>query len=161
MANNTIISALVSLGFGTDQAYTTHMTILLAVSADTTPLARIWSKTSFALTLLRVLDVQDVFQRIFIWFVIASMHIVSILYIVMAWRRVCESADTENSEAVGRIRGSCVPLATILAIQISNVGKSSISYLGRLCCCGLVATVVDCRKHEEKISKPVSKTNTY
>ncbi|KAK8137010.1 Integral membrane family protein [Apiospora sp. TS-2023a] len=90
-----------------------------------TPLARIWSKTSFALTLLRVLDDKDRFQRLFIWFVIASMHVLSILYIVMAWRSICETADHENGEAVGRIKGPCVPLATVLAVQISNVALSA------------------------------------
>ncbi|KAK7953249.1 hypothetical protein PG988_013943 [Apiospora saccharicola] len=125
VVNNALISALVSLGFGTGRPYTTHMTIMLAVSAIMTPLARIWSKTSFALTLLRVLDDKDRFQRLFIWFVIASMHILSILYIVMAWRSICETADHENGEAVGRIKGPCVPLATVLAIQISNVALSA------------------------------------
>ncbi|KAK8046080.1 hypothetical protein PG996_014144 [Apiospora saccharicola] len=125
VVNNALISALVSLGFGTGRPYTTHMTIMLAVSAIMTPLARIWSKTSFALTLLRVLDDKDRFQRLFIWFIIASMHILSILYIVMAWRSICETADHENGEAVGRIKGPCVPLATVLAIQISNVALSA------------------------------------
>ncbi|KAK8036179.1 hypothetical protein PG993_008793 [Apiospora rasikravindrae] len=125
VVNNAIISVLLSLGFGTEQSYTTHMAILLAISGVTIPLARVWSKTSFALTLLRVIDTKARFQRLFIWFVIISMHSLSILYCVMVWRRICESQATEDSQAVGRIPGPCLPLNILLALQISNIALSA------------------------------------
>ncbi|KAK6836259.1 hypothetical protein PG995_005796 [Apiospora arundinis] len=121
VANNGIISDLVNHGFGTEAETTTHMLTLIALSGFTTSLARVWSKTSFALTLLRVLDESDRFQRLFIWFVIASMHILSIAYSVLCWRRVCETQDFEDSEAVGRLPGPCISFDTILILYHVNL----------------------------------------
>ncbi|KAK5655071.1 hypothetical protein OQA88_5970 [Cercophora sp. LCS_1] len=61
-------------------------------------LAAVWSKTSFALTMLRLM--QDWKMKAFIWFIIVSMNIAMYLTIIFTWLK-CVPPNTEQCIASG------------------------------------------------------------
>lgn len=115
------MSVLLSLGFGTNLAFTARMTTLSGISGATSSFARVWSKTSFALTLLRVLEEKHHFQRSLIWFIIVSMHVFSLAQAIITYKRPCERAEDER-EVV--LPGPCMSIVTIGGLAISVVGTS-------------------------------------
>ncbi|KAB5517438.1 hypothetical protein GE09DRAFT_1230796 [Coniochaeta sp. 2T2.1] len=73
--------------------------LMLNVTGTLSILAAVWSKTSFALTLLRLLEGR---MRAFVWFVIVSCNVVMGLSALFGWVRCSPPSKTWNVNEQGK-----------------------------------------------------------
>ncbi|KAM0274327.1 hypothetical protein ACHAQH_007962 [Verticillium albo-atrum] len=81
-----LLTRLVRLGFGRTLWRTPTMNIFLYCADNTHKLALALTKTSFAVTLLRI---SLGWQIYLIWFLVISMNIQFLVHIVLTWRAIC------------------------------------------------------------------------
>ncbi|KAK2012054.1 hypothetical protein LZ32DRAFT_560233 [Colletotrichum eremochloae] len=99
-----LMSLSVSLGFGkhieqVDPLNLSQITINNNILTSTTILAAVWSKTSFAMTLLRLQDKG--FMRIFIWTAIISMNVLMGFNALIVWLQCAPIEKFWNPDTPG------------------------------------------------------------
>jgi hypothetical protein len=90
LANSTIVSVSTQFGLGTHIIFVPQTTLptlglLNNFSATVSIIGAVWSKTSFAVTMLRVLPQEGIFGRKFAWFVIVTMNLFMGLSALFTW----------------------------------------------------------------------------
>lgn len=103
MVNVICISVSISLGFGhhvsaIDPNHLTTIQILGNVCASSAIMAAVWSKTSFAITLLRITDGKI---KPVVWFVIVSMNLLMGVHALMPWIQCNPVSKTWNRDEPG------------------------------------------------------------
>lgn len=113
---------MISVEFATGYVVKTwddRMLILVSVSSILTTVGQAWSKTAFAVTLLRPGLTQG-WQRWVLWFIIASLNIYLAVVCILQWTNYC------GQDAVWwKIPNMCVQYDSIFKMKIGNNSKSS------------------------------------
>lgn len=90
------------------------MLILVSVSAVLTTVGQAWSKTAFAITLLRP-GITEGWKRWVLWFIIASLNIFCGITMFLQFTNYC--GETPYS---WKIQGGCANYDTIFAIKMGR-----------------------------------------
>lgn len=87
VAANALITELMRLDFGMTLAFVPHMHTLSTTTDVTSKIGLALTKTSFALTLLRV---AQGWQKWFIWFLIFTMNVLLATNAITTWKPACD-----------------------------------------------------------------------
>ncbi|KAM0277437.1 hypothetical protein ACHAQH_005801 [Verticillium albo-atrum] len=117
VAATAVLTELMRMGFGLTLAFVPRMHTLSTTADVLNKVALGLSKTSFALTLLRV---AQGWQKWFIWFMVVTMNAVLATNAVTTWRAACDREGQDEYEAV--LPGSC--WGVIDAVIIAMVANS-------------------------------------
>jgi hypothetical protein len=120
-ASNGLTTALMHRGFGVTPAFQPR-NHTLSISTDVVNKFSLGlTKTSFAVTLLRLCSG---WQRRFVWFLIVSMNLVLAVNAVTTWMAACDRVGIDNYEAV--LPGVCWDTmdAVIMAMVSNSMFKS-------------------------------------
>lgn len=101
LVSTVLTTELMRLGFGKATDFVPHMHTLSSVNVVTNNVALALSKTSFAVTMLRITSGG---QRVFIGFLTVSMNVVLATGAVAVWKAACDR-PADAYEAV--LPGSC------------------------------------------------------
>ncbi|ETS75745.1 hypothetical protein PFICI_12689 [Pestalotiopsis fici W106-1] len=91
-----------------------RMLILITISSCGTTVGQTWSKTAFAVTLLRLIQES---QRILIWFCIVTLNVLMVLKVFMNWPKYCGNADYQN---YWRMQGFCVDYGIAAGVKVAG-----------------------------------------
>ncbi|ORY60240.1 uncharacterized protein BCR38DRAFT_350039 [Pseudomassariella vexata] len=100
-----ITCALTSVQFAVGYVTKTwgdRMLILVSTSSCFTLVAQFWSKTAFAVTLLRM---TNQWQKIVLWFIIATLNIYMVVKLFVQWAKYCDQDAFQN---YWRMPGFCL-----------------------------------------------------
>lgn len=116
------LSAAVPLGFGKhiwdwDLENLTPLILLINVAGSFSATAAIWSKTSFAFTMLRL---TEGYMRWLVWFIIISMNIAMGLTALLLWLRCTPIEKTWKPFGPG----TCWDENILIRYDIFSAGKS-------------------------------------
>ncbi|CRK45600.1 hypothetical protein BN1723_006712 [Verticillium longisporum] len=117
MAATAVLTELMRMGFGLTLGFVPRMHTLSTSVDVLNKVALGLSKTSFALTLLRV---AQGWQTWFIWFMVVTMNGVLATNAVTTWRAACDREGQDEYEAV--LPGSC--WSVVDAVIIAMVANS-------------------------------------
>ncbi|EEY17126.1 conserved hypothetical protein [Verticillium alfalfae VaMs.102] len=117
MAATAVLTELMRMGFGLTLGFVPRMHTLSTTADVLNKVALGLSKTSFALTLLRV---AQGWQKWFIWFMVVTMNGVLATNAVTTWRAACDREGQDKYEAV--LPGSC--WSVVDAVIIAMVANS-------------------------------------
>ncbi|KAF3360213.1 hypothetical protein VdG1_04940 [Verticillium dahliae VDG1] len=117
MAATAVLTELMRMGFGLTLGFVPRMHTLSTTVDVLNKVALGLSKTSFALTLLRV---AQGWQKWFIWFMVVTMNGVLATNAVTTWRAACDREGQDEYEAV--LPGSC--WSVVDAVIIAMVANS-------------------------------------
>ncbi|KAG7141913.1 hypothetical protein HYQ45_018797 [Verticillium longisporum] len=96
-----LLSRLVHLGFGKTLTMTPTMSTVLYCADNTHKLALALTKTSFAVTLLRIATGWQIYL---IWFLVVSMNIQFLVHIILTWRAICPRVPGDTTP---HLPGTC------------------------------------------------------
>ncbi|KAF3761972.1 hypothetical protein M406DRAFT_16335, partial [Cryphonectria parasitica EP155] len=108
---------LISIEFGTGyvtKTWDNRMLILVSVSSVLTTVGQAWSKSAFAVTLLRP-GITEGWQRWALWFIIASLNIYLTITFFLQWTNYC--GETPYWWKIPRV---CAPYETIANIKVGR-----------------------------------------
>jgi len=116
-----LLSAMIGLGFGGhiwdfDQRNGPQLLLYINIAGTLSPTAVIWSKTSFAITLLRVTDGK---VKAFVWFLIVSGNIAMGLSPLFLWVQ-CQPVEKSWNPFVP---GHCWAPDVLMKYNIFSAGK--------------------------------------
>ncbi|PNH48092.1 hypothetical protein VD0004_g413 [Verticillium dahliae] len=117
IAATAVLTELMRMGFGLTLGFVPRMHTLSTTVDVLNKVALGLSKTSFALTLLRV---AQGWQKWFIWFMVVTMNGVLATNAVTTWRAACDREGQDEYEAV--LPGSC--WSVVDAVIIAMVANS-------------------------------------
>ncbi|KZL64840.1 integral membrane protein [Colletotrichum incanum] len=120
LISTSIITELMRLGFGKAMDFTPHMHTLSSANVVINHVALALSKTSFAVTMLRILSGR---QKVFIWFLIISMNAILATGAVASWKAACDR-PLDSYEAV--IPGSCWRVQDSVVMAMVSNGYSAL-----------------------------------
>ncbi|ORY64783.1 uncharacterized protein BCR38DRAFT_390532 [Pseudomassariella vexata] len=101
LMNDALISYEFATGYVVDK-WDDRMHILINISSCGTLLGQTWTKTAFAVTLLRM---SNRWQQYILWFCIATMNAYMAVKMVFQWARYCDEA---SYQVWYRIPGFCI-----------------------------------------------------
>ncbi|KAH8653716.1 hypothetical protein BX600DRAFT_526921 [Xylariales sp. PMI_506] len=113
-ATNAVITVEMATGYVT-KTWGDRMLLLITISSCGTAIGQSWSKTAFAVTLLRI---TNTWQRIVLWYCIISLNIFMILKIFVDFAKYCDVAADQNP---WRMSGFCINYA--LAQNVKTAGN--------------------------------------
>lgn len=108
------------LGFGKSLDFSAHIFTLSSVNVVMNKVALALSKTSFAVTMLRIASGK---LKVFIWFLILSMNAVLATSAVVAWKAACDR-PSDSYEAV--LPGSCWRVEDSVIMHMVSNGEHRI-----------------------------------
>lgn len=94
-----------------------RMLILVSISSVLTMVGQAWSKSAFAVTLLRP-GITTGWQRWVLWFIIASLNIYLVITFFLQWTNYCG-----KTPYWWKVHGVCVPYETIFQIKMGRNSK--------------------------------------
>lgn len=111
----------IQLGFGNhiadiDVDHLSRLGLLDLITATLSILGAVWSKTAFAITLLRFMDG---WAKKCVWFILVSMNLAMVLSAILTWAQCTPVSKGWNDE----IRGSCWPRTVVANYNIFSGGK--------------------------------------
>ncbi|KAI1503589.1 hypothetical protein F5X99DRAFT_374875 [Biscogniauxia marginata] len=101
LATDAVITHEMATGYVT-KTWDDRMLILISVSSCGTLLGQAWSKTAFAVSLLRI---TNRWQRAILWFCIISLNVIAILKLFVSWAKYCDQRLFQN---YWRMQGFCI-----------------------------------------------------
>lgn len=108
-----IISVELATGYVT-KTWDDRMLILVSISSVLTTVGQAWSKSAFAVTLLRP-GITEGWHRWILWFIIASLNGYLTITFLLQWTNYC--GETPYS---WKIPGVCVHYDTIFALKMGR-----------------------------------------
>lgn len=109
------ISAFASPGSGISMSGSDRIMTYFNICAVFCGLASAWSKSAFAITLLRLESGRG---RYFLWYALVTINASYLLYLVTAWNRPCSVRGKEDLY----IPGPCWSSTAKMAVPLSVVG---------------------------------------
>ncbi|KAI0600395.1 hypothetical protein F4775DRAFT_545642 [Biscogniauxia sp. FL1348] len=101
LATDSVITHEMATGYVT-KTWDDRMLILVSVSSCGTLLGQAWSKSAFAVSLLRI---TNRWQQAILWFCIATLNMVAIVKIFLSWAKYCDQRLYQN---YWRMQGFCI-----------------------------------------------------
>ncbi|KAI5924821.1 hypothetical protein F4810DRAFT_719032 [Camillea tinctor] len=101
LATDSVITHEMATGYVT-KTWNDRMLILISVSSCGTLLGQAWSKSAFAVSLLRI---TNRWQQGILWFCIVTLNLVAIVKIFLSWAKYCDQRLYQN---YWRMQGFCV-----------------------------------------------------
>jgi hypothetical protein len=115
LASNATITELMRLGFGLTLDFKPESHTISTVSDDLNKLALALTKTSFAVTLLRV---AQGWQKWLIWFLIASMNLLLAVNAITTWMAACDRVGIDHYNAV--LPGCWGVMDSVIVAMVAN-----------------------------------------
>lgn len=121
VVSHALASKMLSLGFGRSMLVTPEISTYIYTADNMHKIALGLTKTSFAVTLLRI---SLGWQVWLIWFLVVSMNVQFVVHIILTWRRTCTSPEdgtphlpmscwaVESAIALGLFGGCKLPDST-------------------------------------------------
>lgn len=97
LASNATITQLLRMGFGLTLEFKPEMHLISTISDDLGKFALGLTKTSFAVTLLRV---ANGWQKWLIWFLIISMNVLLSINAITTWMGACDRIGIDHYKAI-------------------------------------------------------------
>lgn len=91
-ANDILISVEYATGYVAD-TWDDRMHILINISSCGTLINQAWTKTAFAVTLLKL---TKGYQQWILWFCMGSMNLYMVVKVIFQWAKVCGKASYQN-----------------------------------------------------------------
>lgn len=127
MASTALVTVNAQLGYGKHiwdipiENFLFKMPLIVNISATFAILAAAWSKTSFAITLLRI---SQGWMWITVWCIIASMNILLGLSALFVWIQCTPIEKSWNLT----VEGSCYPMGRIVDYLMISTGESPLGH---------------------------------
>lgn len=127
VAANGILTELMRIGFGITLAFVPHMHTLSTTVDVLSKIGLALTKTSFAVTLLRV---AQKWQKYFIWFLIVTMNLLLATNAVTTWKAACDRVG-DAYEAV--LPGACWRVEdSVIMAMVANGKLTSVNFTRRM-----------------------------
>ncbi|KAG7046421.1 integral membrane protein [Colletotrichum scovillei] len=124
LVSTSLTTELMRLGFGKSLDFSAHIFTLSSVNVVMNKVALALSKTSFAVTMLRIASGK---LKVFIWFLIISMNAVLATSAVVAWKAACDR-PSDSYEAV--LPGSCWRVEdSVIMHMVSNAYSALVDFI--------------------------------
>lgn len=123
VVSHALTSKIMALGFGRSLSVTPTTSAVLYAADNCHKVALGLTKTSFAVTLLRI---SVGWQVYLIWFLVASMNTQFVVHIVLTWRATC--GDPAAAETP-HLPGPCWATESAIALGLFGGCKGQSSYL--------------------------------
>jgi hypothetical protein len=109
--SHALATKMLSLGFGRSMLVTPEISTYIFIADNFHKIALGLTKTSFAVTLLRI---STGWQVYLIWFLVVSMNIQFVVHIILTWRRTCGAVIDETPF----LPVSCWPVESAIALGL-------------------------------------------
>ncbi|KAI0177328.1 hypothetical protein BJ166DRAFT_21156 [Pestalotiopsis sp. NC0098] len=113
LATDAIITCEMTTGY-VSKTWDDRMLILITISSCGTTIGQTWSKTAFAVTLLRLIQES---QRYVVWFCIITLNVLMVLKVFMNWPKYCDNKDYQNW---WRMQGFCIDLGIATGVKVAG-----------------------------------------
>lgn len=114
-----VISVEFATGYVSPDGWDDRMTILVSVSSVLTTVGQAWTKSAFAVTLLRP-GITEGRRRGVLWFIVASLNIYMIITFFLQWTNYCG-----KTAEWWKIHGVCADYDSIVRIKTGRNSKFS------------------------------------
>ncbi|EEY21178.1 conserved hypothetical protein [Verticillium alfalfae VaMs.102] len=138
-----LLSRLVHLGFGKTLIMTPTMSTVLYCADNTHKLALALTKTSFAVTLLRIATGWQIYL---IWFLVVSMNIQFLVHIILTWRAICPRVPGDTTP---HLPGTCWEAHEAITLGIFGGFYSALSDFVLALLPWKIVMGLQMRKHEK------------
>lgn len=112
-----VISVEFATGYVSPHGWDDRMTILVSVSSVLTTVGQAWTKSAFAVTLLRP-GITEGRRRGVLWFIVASLNVYMIITFFLQWTNYCG-----KSAEWWKIHGVCADYDSIVRIKTGRNSK--------------------------------------
>ncbi|KAB5585686.1 hypothetical protein GE09DRAFT_1071591 [Coniochaeta sp. 2T2.1] len=125
LASNALITELMRRGFGLTLDFKPESHTISTVSDDLNKFALGLTKTSFAVTLLRV---AQGWQRWLIWFLIVTMNLLLSINAITTWMAACDRIGIDHYHAV--LPGACWrTLDSVIMAMVANAYSAVVDFI--------------------------------
>ncbi|RKU42915.1 hypothetical protein DL546_002653 [Coniochaeta pulveracea] len=124
VASSATITQLLKMGFGTTLDFKPRMHTISTVSDDLNKVALGLTKTSFAVTLLRV---ATGWQRYLVWFLIISMNGLLAVNAITTWMAACDRIGLDHYEAV--LPGCWKVEDSVIVAMVANAYSAIVDFI--------------------------------
>ncbi|KAH9898935.1 hypothetical protein F4778DRAFT_177960 [Xylariomycetidae sp. FL2044] len=123
LVSNSSLSAALTAGYGKTPLSSGWCVTLLEISYSSAAIATAWSKTAFAITLLKI--TKRCLLKGFLWVSVVGLNVISILWAVVFWAKTCESQDSEGFASVV-LPGPCWSVKSFGQIMYTAAAYSAV-----------------------------------
>ncbi|KAJ4393055.1 hypothetical protein N0V93_002262 [Gnomoniopsis smithogilvyi] len=106
-----VISVEFATGYVSPHGWDDRMTILVSVSSVLTTVGQAWTKSAFAVTLLRP-GITEGWRRAVLWFIVASLNVYMVITFFLQWTNYCG-----HSAEWWKLPGVCADYDSIVRIK--------------------------------------------
>ncbi|KAK7453106.1 hypothetical protein Landi51_04101 [Colletotrichum acutatum] len=121
IASQSFLSEMMKLGFARTYGVTPTMSTVLYCADNCHKISLALTKTSFAVTLLRI---ASGWQKYIIWFLVTTMNIQFVVHIILTWRAVCPRRPGDTTP---HLPGSCWSAEDAITLGIFGGLYSAVS----------------------------------
>ncbi|KAI3528921.1 hypothetical protein CABS01_09046 [Colletotrichum abscissum] len=143
IASQSFLSEMMRLGFARTYGVTPAMSTMLYCADNCHKISLALTKTSFAVTLLRI---ASGWQRYIIWFLVITMNIQFIVHIILTWRAVCPRRPGDTTP---HLPGSCWSAQDAITLGIFGGLYSAVSDFVLALLPWKIVLSLQMRKHEK------------
>ncbi|KAH6695205.1 hypothetical protein F5X68DRAFT_272639 [Plectosphaerella plurivora] len=140
--SHALASKMLSLGFGQSMIVTPQISTYIYVADNFHKISLGLTKTSFAVTLLRISTGWQVYM---IWFLVVSMNIQFVVHIILTWRITCGAVLDETPH----LPMSCWPVESAIALGLFGGFYSALSDFALALLPWKIIMGLNMKKHEK------------